>query len=595
MNFLVILLTASLIMSLIMLALLGLSSLSRQTLNAQTRYFMWVILLVGLVIPFRPLLGDGLIKIQNPISLTESVTPSENAGIKEAPTADKTERPTITDQKEEQSSAVLAQPSAPERKISLATILFTVWAIGAIVLFAKYMMEYRRFHRIIKRWGKPVTDPFTLETFEWVKARMGLENEKIGLVSVSTVSTPMLTGLFKPVILLPEKPIEDDEMELILEHELTHYKHKDLLINLIGVIALCIHWFNPILYLCMPAIYGDGESYCDETVLKNKDLDYRRFYGEVIISMIEASPQKQIALSTCFYAKKLNIKRRLFNIMENHGKRKKLSISSVTLILCLTIVSGSVIVFADPGKRTIGMEKAKDIALDDAGFRKEDVSFYKATMNDSNNKLYDVEFEKDNVKYKYEIDARTGQIAGKGDSKTAVPEPNASVAENKASISAEQAKQIALRHAKVNADQAGIVRVKLSSDQNVYDVEFYSKDAEYDYQIDAKTGEILKQDRDIEGFEIPSGSSGQENTNSATKSEDKTKDTSTSSGTSQATAPSQNNVSDNTDKGTVEKDKDNDSDKNDNDKNDNDKNDSDDDDDDDHDIDDDKDDDVDKD
>lgn len=350
--------TANLVISLAMLALLGLFSLSGRTLTAQTRYFMWIILLIGLIIPFRPALGNGLIKIQNPAYILTQNTPvgvSDDA-LSNNPVPAK-EPVIVPDQKEQTSFTPLAQSSAPQNKGLIMTVIFAVWAIGAFLFLAKFVIEYRRFHLIVKRWGKPVTDPFTLETFEWVKARMGLENKNIGLLSVSTISTPMLTGLLKPTILLPEKSIEDDEMELILEHELTHYKHKDLWINLIGVIALCIHWFNPILYLCMPAIYGDGESYCDETVLKNKNLDYRRFYGEVIISMIEASPQKHLALSTCFYAKKLNIKKRLFHIMESHGKRTKLSVFSVALVLCLTIVSGSIIVFGDPNQRSIDIKK----------------------------------------------------------------------------------------------------------------------------------------------------------------------------------------------------------------------------------------------
>lgn len=66
MNFLMIMLTASLFMSVMMLVLLVLSSLSGKIPNAQTRYIMWIILLVGLIIPFRPLLGDGIIKLDNP-------------------------------------------------------------------------------------------------------------------------------------------------------------------------------------------------------------------------------------------------------------------------------------------------------------------------------------------------------------------------------------------------------------------------------------------------------------------------------------------------------------------------------------------------
>lgn len=493
MEFLVMMLTVSLILSLIMLGLLGFSVLSRQALNAQTRYVMWVILLLGLIIPFRPLLGDGLIKIENPLySITDVDLQDKNL-----PQADEPIRTDSADRAADGSqmpseSAPLQSEQSP--RFSIAQILVAIWLTGALILFSKFMLEYRKFHRLVKRWGKPVDDPFTLETFEWVKAKMGLENKKIDLFIVRTVSTPMLTGLIKPAILLPEKPIADDEMELILEHELTHYKHKDLWINLIGILALSMHWFNPILYLCLPAVYGDGESYCDESVLKNKDLEYRRFYGEVIISMIEASPQKQIALSTCFYAKKLNIKRRLFHIMESHGKRRKLSLSSVTLILCLTVVSGSVIVFADPSKRVIGIDKAAEIAFHDAGFNAEDVLLTAAQKDAS---IYDVQFYKNEVKYEYKIDAKTGAILNKTqENKTATNrENNAGSASTSGEISSEQAKQIALRHTKLNVDQIAQLQIELRGDKKAYKVEFKNKGIEYDYEIDAKTGEILKIDR----------------------------------------------------------------------------------------------------
>lgn len=346
MNFLIVLLTASLSLSLIMLVLLFVLPLTRQSLNARTRYIIWIVLLLGLIIPFRPILfGGGLIKLDSSeifyreYGVTQTV-PDEADGLK-------------TGSEREAAKPLLSTEAGADKSLlgfnlDLTTALICIWAIGVIVSLAKYTIQYRRFNQIIKRWGKKVEDPYTLESFMWIKAKMGLEDKNIGLLSVKTISTPMLTGLFRPVILLPEKPIEDDEMELILEHELTHYKHKDILVNLIGVVAISLHWFNPIVYMCMPVIYGDGESYCDETVLKNKNLDYRRFYGEVIISMIEASPQKHLALSTYFYAKKLNIKRRLINIMESHGKSGKLSVLSVSLIFCLIMVSGSVFVFGEP-------------------------------------------------------------------------------------------------------------------------------------------------------------------------------------------------------------------------------------------------------
>lgn len=456
MSFLMIMLTTSVVMSVMMLVLLGLSSLSRKVLNAHTRYIMWVILLVGLIIPFRPLLGEGIIRLDDPTyegsqsgkqvgdaaRLIEGSVGANEGAESSAGTAEALRKPI-----EIQNSEDAKQPS-----ISIWTIVFILWAAGFIFSLAKYLVQYRNFQRIVKRWAKEVDDVYTLESFEFVKAKMGLEDKKIGLLMVGTLSTPMLTGLFKPVILLPDKPIADDEMELILEHELTHYKHRDLWVNLIAVIALSLHWFNPILYLCLPAIYGDGESYCDETVLKNKNKDYRRFYGEVIISMIEASPQKHIALSTCFYAKKLNIKKRLYTIMEGSAKKRSISLLSIGLALSLTLVSGSVIVFGAPAKEGSPGPKnemrAQNEVMDEAGL-----------------------------------------------------------------ITLEAAKRIALRDAKLKLDEAHFVRVELREDGRTYDVEFYGASYEFDYEIDARSGGILKQDRDIEGFSLEDTKPTEDNVN----------------------------------------------------------------------------------
>lgn len=453
---------------------------------------MWVILLLGLVIPFRPLLGNGLIQLSSPIAVAEQ-SASKSAELAVTDTAlspaQDAKSPAAIREDGAGTAANKAEAAEPtKKKLPISTVLIAIWAIGATAFGAKHFIEYKRFKQIIKRWGKPVTDPYTLETFAFVKAKMGLEDKKIGLRIVGTITTPMLTGLFQPTILLPDKPIADDEMELILEHELTHYKHKDLLINLVGVLALCIHWFNPILYLCMPAVYGDGECYCDESVLKNKDLEYRRFYGEVIISMIEASSQKQIALSTCFYAKKINIKRRLFNIMESHGKRRKLSLSYLTLIMALTIVSGSVIVFASPGVLTDEPESASASTLDEKGLLSENRKAEKSGQQGA-------QTEPELLPSEANSDSVTPAIAPAPNLDKNAP-ASQQIEPPKQGILAEQAMALALANANLTAEQVKSLRVKKEANGRSYDVEFTANGIEYDYEIDAKTGSILKLDRE---------------------------------------------------------------------------------------------------
>lgn len=496
-------------MSLIMLLLFIFSSVIRQKTTAKTRYTMWIILLLGLVIPVRPILGSGLITVEPPLqqALPSHVEMAEEEVFLSAPSTGSEPIEPMMPQKTANSFTVLQELDP----YLIAYALLSIWAIGAIVLFSKYMVEYKKFHQILKRWGTDVDDPDTLKLFEDVKSKMGLREKEIRLVTFPFVTTPMLTGLFRPMVILPQKNSTADEMGLILEHELTHYKHKDLWVNLLGITALCLHWFNPIVYLCLPTVYGDGESYCDETVLNGKDIEYRRFYGEMIIGMIEVGQSKPIALSTCFYAKKLNIKRRLFNIMETNKNIKKLSRGAVALVLGLSLVSNSVVVFANPRKSSnIGVEKAKAIALRDAGLKAKNVGFVRASLDtDDGKKVYDVEFYSNGKEYDYEIDAATGKILEKDtDIENYVAKAkntNTSSSASKGGIGSEKAKAIALKNAGLKASNVAFVKAQLDNDdgRQIYDVEFYSNGVEYDYEIDAASGKILEKDRDIENYTIP--------------------------------------------------------------------------------------------
>lgn len=77
-------------------------------------------------------------------------------------------------------------------------------------------------------------------------------------------------------------------------------------------------------------------------------------------------------------------------------------------------------------------------------------------------------------------------------------------ADNK-EIGVSKAKSIALKDAGVQSKNAGFIKAKLDSDDGytVYDIEFYSNGIEYDYEIDAYSGDILEKDKDIENFTIP--------------------------------------------------------------------------------------------
>ena len=104
-----------------------------------------------------------------------------------------------------------------------------------------------------------------LELFEECKAEAGVFTGRISLRIGG--STPMLRGIIRPAILIPEG-YSKEELRHVLIHELCHYKHKDIFVNVICSAFLCAYWFNPVFWLCFYIIRRDVEFLCDERVIE---------------------------------------------------------------------------------------------------------------------------------------------------------------------------------------------------------------------------------------------------------------------------------------------------------------------------------------
>lgn len=164
----------------------------------------------------------------------------------------------------------------------------------------------------------------------------------------------------------------------------------------------------------------------------------------------------------------------------------------------------------------IGIDAAKAIALDAAGISESGASFSTAELDRRNGTdYYDVEFTANGQEYEYDIDAVTGIViesntptSGSGPNQTTGTPPAIT---SPTSITEEKAKEIALGHAKLKADQVVFLQSHLDQEDGhqVYEVEFYSKDhMEYDYTIDAATGEVLSCDYDAENTPSPTSPNG---------------------------------------------------------------------------------------
>lgn len=152
----------------------------------------------------------------------------------------------------------------------------------------------------------------------------------------------------------------------------------------------------------------------------------------------------------------------------------------------------------------IGADAAKAIALEAAGIGEADATFTSAELENRNSTAYyEVDFTAGGQEYDYDIDALTGTVI-QHSQKAADGAANSGGTNTGAAVTEDRAREIALEHAGLTADQVTFLRSHLDYDdgRQCYDVEFYTADyTEYDYEIDAATGEIVSYDYDAEGYQ----------------------------------------------------------------------------------------------
>ncbi|HFI0237772.1 TPA: M56 family metallopeptidase [Streptococcus suis] len=384
----------SLYKSALILVVSGLFILLKNRVSARVRYLTWLALLASLIFPFRPRFGSGLVTIEHSPKAVSTVV--ESTG-------------TVA------SSVTASQPSLLDLFLGLPwlQIFLFVWFLGFVVVIGRSIFAYVKFSNLLKRWGTPISDLRILETFYIIKEEFGIKKD-IRLFHYPQVSSPMIFGLRHPIVLLPATDYTDEELDLIFEHELTHYKHRDIYANLLVLLVKAAHWFNPIVAFACKEVQEAAESYCDHSVLNQRDQSYRSFYGETIITMIHKS-QQPVMLSSCFYSNKFNLKRRIIAIMDNRIPMRSLGLLVTTFMTLALVFSGSIFVVAmteDQVNQVIQKEgltdkQALEAALKDQNLKQTVVKDVKMTEASD---YYLVEFSKGETRYHIQVDKLTKQV-----------------------------------------------------------------------------------------------------------------------------------------------------------------------------------------
>ena len=260
----------SLSMSVVILLLLIISPLLNKRYSAKWRYFVWLVLALRLIIPFKVELPQAPISIPAPQNQTIVF---RQEGIPHA----------IMD--ESSSLQGNASPTSADYApiITLQELLTFIWALCAVAFFLHHIISYLIFKRKIKQYCNTVNSDILRDVLNDMKIK-----SKPQLIECSKIASPMMIGFFKPVILIPNTDYSDNEFSVILKHELTHYKRCDIWYKLLLVIANSVHWFNPLVYLMVRQANRDLEYSCDDVVVKNSDMNYRKGYSMAILKAMQS-------------------------------------------------------------------------------------------------------------------------------------------------------------------------------------------------------------------------------------------------------------------------------------------------------------------
>lgn len=315
-DFLNTLVVSSITMSIVALLLVLISPLLSKIYEAKWQYYVWLIIVIGFIIPFRPHFDFSFMQVDLP-----TIQPIEmlQMGTKEFVAVANNE----------------ISGSLQHATISVYSVIGYVWIAGVILVIGYHIFHHLRFVRLVKRWNETICDEKIIANFRELKAKMGITNS-VHLQRNSLITTPMIVGVVTPTILLPTTDFSEDELSFILAHELVHYKRKDIWYKGLVLVATAIHWFNPVVYLMSRSIALQCEISCDQEVVKNSQEDQRQQYCETIIGVIRQQSRFKTALSTQFYGGKENMKNRILSIMDT--RKKKSGIALVFGVLALSLV-----------------------------------------------------------------------------------------------------------------------------------------------------------------------------------------------------------------------------------------------------------------
>lgn len=331
------LLYLSLTASCIGLVILLIRRLADKKIPPVWKYVMWGLVLVALVLPYRP--------------------QSKAAVLPQAPIEEISFRQEYDEIRSQTHLALQSEETGPEEAERLQTqqnklywksllvdvVIPLFWLCGAVGLLGVFALSAWRLSRNIRRHTLPADSrcrQLLAQCAESLKFRRPVE-----LISQDTIGSPAVTGLRKPKILLPAyaPDMSDENLRFILLHELSHLKRGDVLLNALLLLLQAVYWFNPLIWLLFRTMREDMELLNDAYVLRCIGQEQGKAYSRALLEVLAKSSRLSLApklLCMCDEGRNMERRIRMIKLSESFRKRK-----AFIALFCVLLMAAMAVLF----------------------------------------------------------------------------------------------------------------------------------------------------------------------------------------------------------------------------------------------------------
>jgi Tol biopolymer transport system component/beta-lactamase regulating signal transducer with metallopeptidase domain len=344
----------------------------RQKLPVRWHYYLWLLLLIRLALPWSPQSRISIFNLMPQSSSKQEVqavtiinessdgtvqsdrgtpdtgqsgpSPGQTADVETVKSEPQQASEPVSDPVTtgtNKTPPVVIQP-AQSQTIDLKDILPLIWLAGALILAVYILLRNIILWRAIKS-ERQVTDQDILELLEDCKMQMRIQTV-VGVVVTDKVKSPALFGFVRPRLLLPQGLLEEldlDELQYVFLHELAHLRRNDIYFGWVVSLLQVVHWFNPLIWFAFRRMRTDQELACDALALSTMSVEEPPKYGRTLVNLFERFSQVNYVPSIAgILEDKSQLERRIKMITKykkSSYRRSPLAAILIIILGCITL------------------------------------------------------------------------------------------------------------------------------------------------------------------------------------------------------------------------------------------------------------------